>query len=553
MTADGWLLSDDELATLDTGELAEYHRLLSEVTSHSWALDGNPKAHLLHLIANKVDWTLGGGAAGGGKSEALAFHAREQARLVPGSHSLVLRSKKPELRRSFILRTIVRFAQTGDDKRAKRAERNNVIAWWWNNGSIIEFGFAARAEDAAQYLSAEYDLVIVDESTQLTPETLTLIFGRLRTTKAKALLGARPHALLASNPGDVGHAWHKELFVDLTDYGKFVVVLDISDGFTTDDGQIDWERCKVVQRVPAPTTVEEAEAFDLTIDPASHLSIAFVPFRATDNPYLDPSVMKNLNALPEMRRRQLRDGDWDAFAGRFFTEFGDAHLVPAFEPPESWEFGIGIDHGWTAPFAAVFGAWDGDGNCWIFDEVYEKELTPQQQAALVQGKMRRHDPETGKNFTIRPRRIVADPAVFSTKGEGRSIADQWRDAGLHTVAANNQRIDGWMNMREYLRIPFDNENQPLKPKLFVMPDRCPNFVREMRNAAQDTKRLDDVDTTGSDHALDACRYLLAMRPRRARSRIDPYRDLPELQRREAVRLDKYRKAGRAAARRLGLT
>jgi hypothetical protein len=430
---------------------------------------------------------------------------------IPGTHSLILRSSLPELRRSLIVRSMVRFAQVGVDKVAKLAQRDNVRAWWFENGSIIEFGYMSREEHASQFLSAEYDLEWYDESTQLPSKAITMVTGRLRTTAAKAKLGSRPHALFTTNPGDISHEWHKEVFIDPTEYGKWIVVYDISEGFMDTEGRLDWEKAKVHDLVPMPRTVAEAEAFSLTTDPARHLSVGFVPFGALDNPYLDASVMRGLNALPEMERRQKRDGDWDAFTGRYFTEFGSAHIrEPAFIDP-GWDHGIGIDHGYAAPFAAIYGAWDGDGNCWIYDEVYETRLTPPQQAEAVKDKLIIVDAK-GRTRKQRTRTPVADPSVFNSKGEGLSIAQQWASAGLHTIAANNSRIDGWLNVREYLRIPMEGSDVG-EPKLFISP-ACQHLIREFRNARQDSRRPDDVDTTGSDHALDACRYLLATRPRR---------------------------------------
>lgn len=550
MSDDPWKLSDAELEALTPDEAAEYDRLLARMTTGKWTLDDNPKAHLAHLLAYKVDWLLAGGAAGGGKSEMLLYHAREVCASVPGAHALIVRTSKPELQRSLVVRSLVRFAQTGDNRRAKLAQRDNVRAWWWQNRSILEFGHLDSEVTAGSYLSAEYDLFCADESTQLTPKVISMLAGRLRTTVDKAAAGSRPHAVFASNPGDISHEWHKELFVDLTDYGRYVVILDISEGFMTDDGEIDWEKCVIVDRVLCPQTPAEAARFALTTTP-DQLSIAFVPFRATDNPFVDPSVMRGLNALPEMQRKQRRDGDWDAFTGRYFTEFGDPHIVAPFDiDDEAFDIGIGLDHGYAAPFAAVFGAWDSDGNCYIFDEVYEKQLTPSEQARLVLSRLVAEGND-GKIRPMRHRVPVADPATFNSKGEGLSIAQQWSNAGLHCVQANNARIDGWMNVREYLRVPI-SEDGVGRPKLFVF-STCSDTIREFRNARQDPRRPDDVDTTGDDHAIDAVRYLLATRPRtRRRAKRGERWDLPRAERIEHARLDKIRTMGKRQARRLGL-
>lgn len=552
----GWLLDPEDFETLTPEDQQVYLHLL-DAELRKWSLDKTPRAKLAHLLAHKVDWLLCGGAAGGGKSEALAYHAWELDRNIAGHHSLVLRTSLPELRRSFILRTIVRFAQTGDDKRAKYANKDNVKAWWWDNGSITEFGYCNRDDDVGQFLSAEYDLVCFDESTQFSPYMLTMILGRLRTTTDKAARGARPHAILATNPGDRSHEWHKDLFVDPTEEGRYIVVYDISDGMTTDDGQIDWERCKIVNRIPCPQTEKELADLHIESDPEKHLVIAFVPFRSTDNPFLDPSVRKGLNALPETERRQKRDGDWTAFTGRFFTSFErDIHIIDPFEVPDSWDHRIALDHGHAAPFACVFGAWDSDGNCYIYDECYEARLTPQEQAAKVLTKLQFVN-DKGRVQQRRLRRSVADPAVFGTKGEGRSIAVQWADAGLRVEPASNPRIDGWANVREYLHRPLvtdalGNETRG-QPKLFIF-SSCRNLIRELANVRQDAHRPEDVDTRGDDHAIDALRYLLMTRPRRIRKQSGPNGvPLVGLEAVRAKHLEKARRVTASQLRRMGIT
>jgi hypothetical protein len=47
----------------------------------------------------------------------------------------------------------------------------------------------------------------------------------------------------------------------------------------------------------------------------------FFGARLEDNPYMAAGYRENLENLPEMRRRQLLDGDWDAYEGQFFGEW----------------------------------------------------------------------------------------------------------------------------------------------------------------------------------------------------------------------------------------
>src|SRR5690606_5283699 len=78
---------------------------------------------------------------------------------------------------------------------------------------IIEFGFCSSPEEAGQYLSASYDLICFDELTEFDEESYMLIKSRARTSTEKAALGARPHVVACTNPGQRGHAWVKGRFV----------------------------------------------------------------------------------------------------------------------------------------------------------------------------------------------------------------------------------------------------------------------------------------------------------------------------------------------------
>ena len=173
-------LSDDEFGQLTGSEQDEYLRLL-EIDLQAWKLTGNKRQEKAHALVKKVDWLLYGGAAGGGKSELLAYHAHELSEKYPGHRTLLVRTALPELRRSLIIRSQVRYAQLNVDAALRSID--NVKAWWYGNGSVIEYGFCARDEDVGQYMSAEYDFIGFDEATQFTPYQMLMMSGRLRTSR----------------------------------------------------------------------------------------------------------------------------------------------------------------------------------------------------------------------------------------------------------------------------------------------------------------------------------------------------------------------------------
>jgi phage terminase large subunit len=495
-------ITDDDLATLDEAEKSALLGFLQrKLTEWSFASPSmrNERALLAEALIPHVDWLLFGGAAGGGKSEYGLKHAYELSRDIPGHATLVLRTSRPELRRSLVMRSIARFRQIGLTGKAKLRSQENVLAWHFENGSTLEWGYCARDGDESQYLSAEYDFVWFDEATQFTSEQILAIVARLRTTHDKARLGARPHALFTTNPGERSHSWFYDKFVRSTDYGRWIIVYNVENGMDT----------PVVARViECPQTPEEAADLDIGEVGDDEIVVAFIQSKATDNPFIAKSYRKYLSALPETERKQKRDGDWDVYGGMFFYEWSrDIHVIPPFEIPSSWQRGRGIDYGSTAPFSCHWGAWDNDGNLYIYRELYEAGMVPSEQARRVID-LSRFEDERGNIRTERYVHTVADPSVFTNTGAGDPIASQWARNGLHVVRANNDRISGWATFREYLRVSADTG----RPRLYVF-DSCPNLARTIPMMQRDKNRPEDLDTKLEDLGVDSTRYLMMIRPR----------------------------------------
>lgn len=487
------LLSDEEFSSLGPREQDEYLKLLEEDLT-AWALTGNERQMRANILLGKVDWLLYGGAAGGGKSELLAYHVRELSLKYPGHRSLLIRTSLPELRRSLIIRTQVRYAQINEPAMLRSVD--NVKAWWYDNGSIIEYGYCARDEDVGQFMSAEYDFIGFDEATQFTPYQMLMISGRLRTSKKMAAAGVRTHVMFATNPGDRGHTFLYQMLVGPTQYGKYAVVYDVRDGF---------EDPPIVRMVELPDSLEELAALEIEHDPNDHLVIAFIPSTVVDNPYIDPTYKKHLSMLPETERRQKLLGDWDTFTGQYFVEFQrNIHVVPPFEIPEHWQKYRGIDFGTANPFCCLWGALDpSDGTMYIYREAYHKGLTAAEQARMVKKLSVRgeNDPES---YVM----TVGDPSMFSNiAGTGTTVAGQYQTNGVIMTKAKNARIGGWQNVRRYMApSPVDGV---VRLKIF---DTCHNLIRTLPLMRHSNANPEDLDTKDEDHAVDALRYLLGCRP-----------------------------------------
>lgn len=442
------LLTDTEFAVLSVREQAEYLSYL-QASLESWQL--TDKQAEFDAMADRCKSCLIGGAAGPGKSEWALYRADRLSREIPGHRTLILRRSFPELRRSMIQRSVLRI------KPADATYRVGDKEWHYHNGSVIEFGYLDSDESVGIYQSAEYQCVIFDEAAEFTPYMLQFLSTRIRVTYTLQARGARPHVIFTSNPGGPGHAWLRK---------TFILPIGTSGGERTDDN-------------------------------GDH--IGFMPGFARDNPHLDSDdYERTLSALPPIMRRRFLQGDWSAIEGQFFIEWDqDHHVVAPFEIPASWRRARGIDYGYIAPFACVWIAWDGDGRAYVYDEAYERNLAPRQQAALIK--------ERGAvNIS------VADPAIFTQTGVGPSVASQYAAAGVHAMRAKNARVDGWANARQYLA-PMKDE----RPGLLVF-STCTELIRSLPDLQYSKSNPEDVDTTGDDHLADALRYALAAHPRRPR-------------------------------------
>lgn len=471
MNDDGHL-SEEQLAGLTEEQLVQYFTLLERLDD-LWEL--HPKQQEAEHLASQVDELMYGGAAGGGKSDWLCWHMYQLSTRHKGHSTLALRRTFPQLKDSLIRRSLEKFVDP-DVCNYVVGERE----WRFKEtGSTIRFGFCDTEEDVRHYLSTEYDLIAFEELTEFTQRQYMLVRSRNRTTAAKRARGIRPHTISATNPGQVGHVWVKDRFVEPTGYGQH------------------------------PST-QIVEAFGKK----KEVTVAFVPAKVTDNPSIDPDYVFNLAALPETEKRQYLYGDWDVFEGQFFTEYDrDTHVIDPFPIPESWPKFRAIDYGTAKPWCCLWLAFDNDGNCYVYRELYGPDLTASEQAKAAVAASFTVDPETGVRRPEKIHSTLADPSIWSRQGHGVSIAQMYRDSGLTAKKAKNARRDGWSRVRDYFRGDGTGEGGPFM-RIF---STCENLARTIPIQMHDKKDPEDLNTKLEDHALDALRYgLMARAPHRRR-------------------------------------
>ena len=223
---------------------------------------------------------LYGGAAGGGKSEALLMAALQFVH-VPGYAALILRkdTQRLQLAGGLIPRSHEWLANSGAVWNASRRQ------WTFPSGATITFGYLSNWLDKYRYGSSEFQFIAFDELTEFTEEDYLFLFSRLRKVQQ---LHVPLRMRSASNPGGIGHVWVK---------GRFVEARGQESGVRSHK---DNESSSSLTPDTCPLTPDSCP-----------LTPVFVPARIADNPGLsEKEYRRSLAHLPSVLRERLMNGDW---------------------------------------------------------------------------------------------------------------------------------------------------------------------------------------------------------------------------------------------------
>ncbi len=402
------------------------------------------------------DEVLYGGAAGGGKSYGQIIDAFLCSIKYPGIKQLILRTSFPELERSLIMTALKVIP------RALYHYNSTKHKMTFKNGSIIEFGYLSSDSALTMYQSAEYDIIRFDELTHFTEFQYTYMQSRIR--------GVNPfpkQIKSSTNPGSKGHGWVKARFIE---------------------------------PMPPETVFEDGGR-----------ERVFIPAKVQDNNFLmesDPDYLKRLDALPENERRALKFGDWDIFEGQYFPEFNrEVHVIEPFEIPSYWRKFRSMDYGLDM-CACLWYAVDTEENIYVYREFCESGLILSEAAKKIT--------EIGKGEKIQY--TVASPDLWNRRQDtGRSGMEIMAGAGLVGLTkADDRRVEGWRNMREYLKIEENESGRSCKIKIF---NTCRELIRCIPLLVHDKHNGEDCAGEPHDitHAPESFRYGLMSRPMRSKA------------------------------------
>jgi phage terminase large subunit len=399
----------------------------------------------------KHRFMLYGGAGGGGKSYFLRWWGiRELLRLFGSTKIRNIRIglfsvDYPTLTDRQISRINAEIPAWLGRLRETRAEGYNFKLHERFGGGTIAL---RNLDDPSKYRSSEFAAIAVEELTENPKEAFDDLRFRLRWPGVP-----RPNFAAATNPGGPGHEWVKRLWID----GDF------------------------------PDELK----------PLAH-EFKFVRAFAQDNPHLSNQYYQDLLTLPEDKRKAYAEGDWDIFAGQYFSEWRDeVHVVEPFRIPAHWKVWLACDWGFEAPFVALWLAQSPDGELFVVHEVSGTRLRVKEQAQMI---------FSGNTHLGRgPEFCILDSACWDDS-RGKSIAQQFQELGIDFRRSTKNRLGGWQKVRQLLAWEKDADgNLVSSPRLKVFRS-CRGLIRTLPAQVHDKNRVEDIDTKGNDHWVDALRY-----------------------------------------------
>jgi len=459
------------------------------------------------ITANWCDELFFGGQRGGGKSDfQLGYQEDGALEYGQGWRGIMFRKSYPELE-ELQARAMEIFPGEGATYKSQPSGTHPFSnCWYWPNGATVQMRYIEHERDYGRYHGRQFTGISFDEVTEYaSPVGLFKMLSCLRSAS-----GVPCTVRLTGNPGGVGHAWVKQRYIDSG---------------------------------PPMLPYHDAE---------TGLTRMFIPSRTEDNAILlrmDPDYKQRILAATqgnEALREAWLNGNWDIVAGAFFTEWAPSrHVTKPFEIPAQWGRFVSGDWGSARPFAFIWWAVVSDDH-----RIPDGRTLP--RGALVA--YREHygcandtygNPiyntgvklpaeQVGRDLVSRSGADtmgvgVLDPACFASDG-GPSIAERLHIGTDHKLLfrpADNTRIarrgalGGWDTVRS--RLVGEAEERPM----IVFFNSCAHSVRTLPIMQHDEKNIEDLNSDGEDHAVDAVRYACNSRPWAKPSEIKPAARFPQ--------------------------
>jgi hypothetical protein len=404
---------------------------------------------------------------GGGKSDFLLIDYTPYIHYGQHYNGIIFRRSFPELE-ELISRSQQLYPQAFPGASYLEGKKT----WTFKSGATLKMRFLETDSDVYHYTGHQYQYIAFDELTNW-PTAFPYIFMH---SCARSAQGVPIRIRASGNPGNVGHLWVKQRFIDAA----------------------------------PPLTPYQ--------DEKTGLYRIFIPARLDDNTKLlekDPQYENRLKSLPEALYNAYRWGRWDVFVGQAFSEWNPArHIIEPFEIPEHERYYMTFDAGFGRPFSLMWWIIDRDnGKLVLVREWYGWNGNANEGIRLSDSEIAEGILERERRWRINSNTVTrwAGQDCFSKKpnymggGQGPSTADVFQSYGIYMKPADADRHKKVRAFHDRLRVTDDG------PGLVVFKG-CEQFIRTVPALVIDKNDPEDIDTDGEDHIYDSACHIVMAKP-----------------------------------------
>lgn len=393
------------------------------------------------------------GPAGTGKSRACLEKLHHCADKYPGMRALIARKTRESITQTAMVTYEQKVLPAGWIEEKNIRFNTTDQCYEYPNSSIIAVG---GLDKASKIMSSEWDLIYVQEATELLEEDWEALTTRLRN-------GVMPYQQLIAdcNPGAPTH-WLKRR--------------------------------------------------------ADRGDILMLESRHEDNPACTPAYLATLDKLTGVRKLRLRYGKWAAAEGLVYDDWNrDIHLVSR-KQLQTWgvlteqetinrevitQVLASVDWGFTNPGVIQVYGIDGDSRAYLLREYYKTGKTVDEYWVPLAKELK-------KTYGIS--KFLCDPSE-------PAYIEQFNKAGLNAVKATNAIAPGINAVQARLKIADDSRPR-LYVYEYALQDRDekreaahePYCLEQEIDAyawpvAKNGQAVKEVPVKINDHAMDALRYM----------------------------------------------
>jgi hypothetical protein len=424
-------------------------------------------------LASPADILFFGGAAGSLKTETMLVDAARESS-NPNLRAIIFRQQFTQMT-DIVDKTLRLYNAMG-------AKYVGPPSWMWTfpSGAKIRLAYISTDRDIWEYLGPRYSFIAFDESTFHSEYQVRNMLGRLSSTDRSLRLRMR----LGSNPGSIGAAWHKAMFLR----GACPVHgLDKC----AEPGKLYWDA-----RWPS-------DHYPLQDPDGNGFSIAFIPGRLSDHNLLDDKYVYRLRMMSGSLSAAMEQGCWCELQGAYFANWKASKMVIPYATVNAqwWDAHfLSLDYGFGKSSASAhLHVRTQDGRIKTIGEFVAAHLPAYEFAEEVVSRL------VTPTIQGQRRKILAvylDPSNFKNIGDGHTIADQINEVldpyDLGVIEASNDRIGGWQLMY-----------QTLQTGQWQIADTCPKLIEAIPSRMHDEKRPGDVLKVAGDpldDVADDARY-----------------------------------------------